>query len=360
MLRFLSPFQSILFALAPERAHALTLHALRLAPCRKHVSDDPRLQSKFLGLSFENPVGMAAGFDKNAEVVRPLHALGFGFVEVGGVTPRPQAGNPKPRVFRLVKDGALINRLGFNNDGAASICARLENIKTAPGIIGANLGANKDSEDKVKDYLELMGALDGLADFVTLNISSPNTPGLRELQGKEALHELLARVMEKREKVRARKNPRLPVLLKIAPDLTLNDLDDIARLSLQHGVDGLIVSNTTVSRPHLRDRHAIEAGGLSGRPLFDLSTRRLAQMRERVGKDMVLIGVGGIDSGAAAWAKICAGANLLQLYTGLVYRGFELLDEIKTTLLHKLNQKGFLSLQQAVGCEADSFAREPE
>jgi dihydroorotate dehydrogenase len=360
MFRFLSPFRPALFAIAPEQAHALVLRALQLFPRSKHASDDPRLQSKLLGLNFPNPVGMAAGFDKNAVVVRPLHALGFGFVEIGGVTPQPQEGNTQPRIFRLMKDGALINRLGFNNDGVVAIRARLESIKTEPEIVGANLGANKDSEDMIADYLELIGQLNGLVDFVTLNVSSPNTPGLRELQGKEALHQLLARVMEKRETVRARKNAKLPVLLKIAPDLTLNDLDDIAHLSLQHGVDGLIVSNTTLSRPHLRDRRAMEAGGLSGRPLFDLSTRRLAQMRERVGKEMVLIGVGGIDSGEAAWAKICAGANLLQLYTGLVYRGLGLVDEIKATLLRNLNQKGFVSLQQAIGCETNIFASEPK
>jgi dihydroorotate dehydrogenase len=355
MLRLLSPLQAVLFALAPEQAHALTLRALQIIPSKKYVSDDPRLQSELLGLNFPNPVGMAAGFDKNAVVVCPLHALGFGFVEVGGVTPRPQSGNPQPRVFRLIRDGALINRLGFNNDGVEAVRARLEKIRSKPGIVGANLGANKDSEDKIADYLELMAKLGGFVDFVTLNISSPNTPGLRALQGKEVLHELLARVMEKRETVMARREVRLPLLLKIAPDLTLHDLDDIARLSLQHGVDGLIVSNTTISRPHLRSNKAKESGGLSGRPLFELSTRRLAQMRQRMGKEMVLIGVGGIDSGEAAWAKICAGANLIQLYTGLIYKGLPLLDEIKATLLMKMKEGRFISLQAAVGSQTSQY-----
>jgi dihydroorotate dehydrogenase len=360
MRRLWSPFRVALFALSPEQAHALTLRALQFVPCRKHVSDDPRLHSKLLGLSFPNPVGMAAGFDKNAAVIGPLYALGFGFVEVGGITPRPQAGNPQPRVFRLHEDGALINRLGFNNEGVDVIRNRLEKIGSASGIVGANLGANKDSEDKIEDYLTLIGQLGGLVDFVTLNISSPNTPGLRDLQGKEALHELLTRVISLREKTSSRKGTKLPVLLKIAPDLTLPELDDIAALSMQHGVNGLIVSNTALSRPGLRDRNAKESGGLSGRPLFQLSTRRLAQMRQRVGKEMVLIGVGGIDSGEAAWAKICAGANLVQLYTGLVYKGLPLLDEIKTTLLKKLEEGGFASLQAAVGCRLLEFARETD
>jgi dihydroorotate dehydrogenase len=359
MRRFLSFFQPALFAFSPEKAHSFTLKALACLPAQEQVQDDICLQSTCFGLNFPNPIGMAAGFDKNAEVAAQLLNLGFGFLEVGGITPHPQTGNPQPRVFRLIKDRALINRLGFNNDGIAIIRARLEKNKTLPGVIGANIGANKDSQDRIGDYEKLLLQLNGLTDFVTLNISSPNTPGLRNLQDKDALNTLLSNVMEKRERVISRAGERLPILIKIAPDLTLQDLDEICSLSLQHGVDGLIVSNTTVSRPILLD-HALakEAGGLSGRPLFALSTRMLALMRQRVGKDMVLIGVGGIDSGEAAWAKICAGANLLQLYTGLIYRGLNLIDEIKATLLAKLAEHGFSSLQQAVGCKNSFYAQE--
>ncbi len=356
MLHLLSLFRPALLSLNPEMAHALTLKALRFLPLTAPSGDDARLHMRLLGLDFPNPVGMAAGFDKNAEVVDKFFPLGFGFAEAGGITPRPQAGNPCPRVFRLPHDGALINRLGFNNDGVKIIRARLRQNIGKPGIIGANLGANKDSEDKAQDYVTLIAELDGLVDFATLNISSPNTPGLRALQDKEALHALLSRVMEQRDKIRSRQAARLPVLLKISPDLVPDDLDDIAALSLQHGVDGVIVGNTTLSRPSLFDvHHAGETGGLSGRPLFELSTKRLAQMRSRVGKEMALIGVGGIDSGEAAWAKICAGASLLQLYTGLIYKGLPLLDEIKTTLVQKLEANGFSSLQQAVGSKVADY-----
>jgi dihydroorotate dehydrogenase len=359
MFRLLSAFRPALFLFPPERAHAVTLAALKLAPREHCVKDDARLGVDLLGLHFPNPVGVAAGFDKNAQVPDRLLALGFGFAEVGGVTLFPQAGNPQPRVFRLGKDGALINRLGFNNDGVESVRARLEKFKALPGIVGANLGINKDSNDYARDFPLLMQRLDRLVDFVTLNISSPNTPGLRTMQEKDALDVLLARVMDMRANIRGRKNSYLPVLLKLAPDVTLGTLDAIAALCLEYKVDGLIISNTTVSRPYLRESLlAQESGGLSGKPLFELSTRRLAQMRQRVGRDMVLIGVGGIDSGEAAWAKICAGANLLQLYTGLVYQGLGLLDEIKATLLARLAAKGLANLQQAVGLHTDDYAQE--
>ena len=356
MFHLSSLLQPLLLALPPESAHALASAGLRLMPCAQDVSDDPRLCSQLLGLTFFNPVGIAAGFDKNAKVADKFHGLGFGFAEIGGVTPRPQSGNARPRVFRLPEDKALINRLGFNNEGAAVVRTRLANLRGGRGVIGVNLGANKDSSDRIADYLQLVSQLGSLADFVTLNISSPNTPGLRDLQGREALHKLLSKVMEAREKTPSRNGERLPLLLKISPDLSLHDIDDIAWLSLEHGVNGLIISNTTVLRPDLRSAQAAEGGGLSGRPLFALSTRILAQMRQRVGKDMVLIGVGGIDSGEAAWAKICAGANLLQLYTGLVYKGLGLVDEIKRTLVSKLVQNNFASLQEAVACKAEFFA----
>lgn len=358
MLRFLSPLQPALLALPPELAHRLTLRALRFSSPPRKAPDDPRLETNMFGMSFPNPVGMAAGFDKNAEVAGKLLDLGFGFVEVGGVTPRPQTGNPRPRVFRLPEDCALINRLGFNNDGLAIVRARLARYRNHTGIIGVNLGANKDSEDRMQDFLVLIKGLSGLADFVTLNISSPNTPGLRSLQEKDTLGTLLRRVTEQRESAMSRKGAKLPVLVKIAPDLTLQDLDGICACITQHGVDGMIVGNTTIQRPaQLRHAFARESGGLSGRPLFDLSTRCLAQVRQRVGPGMTLVGAGGIDSGETAFAKICAGANLVQLYTGLVYKGLPLLDEIKTSLLAKLQSGGFERLGKAVGCETGYFAR---
>ncbi|MES2906796.1 MAG: quinone-dependent dihydroorotate dehydrogenase [Pseudomonadota bacterium] len=359
MLRLLSPFHSVLLALPPERAHDATLKALRYLPVQKNAPDDARLHVHLLGLNFSNPVGMAAGFDKNALVADKLLALGFGFVEVGGVTPRAQSGNPRPRVFRLNEDGALINRLGFNNEGLQVVRARLEGMRKLSGVIGINLGANKDSMDRVQDYLTLLAGLDGLADFVTLNISSPNTPGLRGLQDKEHFSALLQRVSDKRANIKSRNGGVLPVLVKIAPDVALDELDDICALAVQHRIDGMIVSNTTLLRlSSLRAHDAKETGGLSGKPLFDLSTRRLAQTRQRVGEKMVLIGVGGIDSGEAAWAKICAGANLVQLYTALVYKGLPLLDEIKATLCRQLEAHGFSGIEQAVGSQTGKFAQE--
>jgi len=316
--RFDGIARKALFTFDPEVAHGLSIAALKsgLVPgCRN--DGDPRLAVELAGLTFPNPLGMAAGYDKNAEVAGPLARLGFGFAEVGTVTPRPQEGNPKPRIFRLPEDRAVINRLGFNNRGHEA--ARANILSGArPGLLGINIGANKDAEDRIGDYVTGIGAFSEVADYFTINVSSPNTPGLRNLQSRKALAELLGRVLSERA-VRA---PKTPVFLKIAPDLSDADLDEIAAECLSHRLDGLIVSNTTLSREGLVDTPAkSESGGLSGRPLFLRSTIVLAKMRQRLGKAVPLIGVGGIDSAETAAEKVRAGADLVQLYTGFIYGG---------------------------------------
>ena len=307
-----------LFTLDPENAHGISIKALKsglVSGCS--ASRDPRLASTVAGLSFPNPLGMAAGYDKNAEVASELARLGFGFVEVGTLTPKPQSGNPRPRIFRLVEDQAVINRLGFNNEGHAAAHTRISG-RRREGILGVNIGANKDSEDRASDYVAGIACFADVADYFTVNISSPNTPGLRNLQTRAALSELLGRVLAERDA----KPRRIPVFLKIAPDLTESDLDDIASECLAQKLDGVIVSNTTLSRTGLStDPAAGEAGGLSGRPVFARSTIVLAKMRQRLGSDMPLIGVGGIDSAETAAEKIRAGADLVQLYTGFIYGG---------------------------------------
>lgn len=338
-----------LFALDAETAHGLTIDALKLGltpPAKRH--DDPRLAVKALGLTFPNPIGMAAGFDKNAEVPDALIALGFGFAEVGTITPKAQSGNPRPRVFRLVADKGVINRLGFNNAGHAPAYQRLLARKGAAGIVGVNVGANKDATDRIADYVAGIDTFADVASYFTVNISSPNTPGLRDLQARASLDELLARVIEAREAAVERAGRRVPVLLKIAPDLDEAGLDDACDVALARGVDGLIVSNTTLARDGLSDpRIAREAGGLSGRPLFRRSTIMLARVRRRVGPEPVLIGVGGVDSGEAALAKIEAGADLVQLYTGLVYEGPELIGRITRHLSERAAAMGLASIAEA-------------
>ncbi len=344
--------QPLLFALDAETAHRLTLRALRSGVLGRAPADDPRLRVSLLGLAFPNPFGLAAGFDKNAEAVDALLDLGFGFVEVGGVTPRPQPGNPRPRVFRLISDRAVINRLGFNSDGLEAVRARLA-ARQKRGVIGVNLGANRDSADKSADHVTLIEALAPYTDFFTLNVSSPNTPGLRDLQRRGALEEVLGRVMAARD----RSAPRRPLFVKIAPDLDDAGLQDVIETVKALRPDGLVVSNTTVAREGLREaRTAQQPGGLSGRPLFGLSTRLLARARLALGPDVALIGVGGVDSGEAAWAKIKAGANLVQLYTGLVYEGIGLLDRMKAHVLARLEAEGHASLAAAVGTEAERWA----
>ena len=347
-----------LHRLDPETAHGLTIRALALAPSRVPAPDDPRLATTVFGKSFPNPVGLAAGFDKQAEVPDRLLDLGFGFVEVGGVVPLPQPGNPRPRVFRLPADGAVINRFGLNSDGVEAVRGRLARRAGRPGIVGANIGANKDAADRVADYATCTRALSGLVDFVTINVSSPNTPGLRDLQGEAFLDEVVARTVAARDEARGTR--RTAVLLKIAPDIALDALDAIVATALRRGVEALVISNTTVARPAslVEQALAAEAGGLSGRPLFAPSTRLLAEAYRRVGDRLPLIGVGGIDSAETAWTKIRAGASLVQLYSALVYEGPGLVGRIKTGLADRLAREGFTNLAQAVGGEADRLATE--
>jgi dihydroorotate dehydrogenase len=350
----------LLRALDPENAHSLVIKALKIAPGRKTALDDSRLAARAFGLSFPNPVGIAPGFDKHAEVPDALLGLGFGFVEIGTVTPLPQPGNPRPRMFRLDADAAVINRLGFNSEGEAAVLVRLAARAGAGGIVGVNVGANRDSTDRVADYVRLIEAVAPVASYVTVNISSPNTPGLRDLQQSAVLDDLLARVVAARDRVAARAGPT-PVLLKIAPDLSLADLDDVVGVARARRIDGMIVGNTTIGRPpSLRDRAtAKEAGGLSGRPLFPLATRMLAETYVRVEGAFPLIGVGGIDSGATALIKIKAGADLVQLYSGLVYRGLGVIAEIKGELLSALARGEAEKLSDLVGADAAAMTAEP-
>jgi len=349
----------LLRALDAEDAHALAVRALRIMPLPRPAADARELAVRAFGLNFPNPLGIAAGFDKNAQVPDPLLRLGFGFVEIGTVTPRAQEGNPRPRVFRLSADEAIINRLGFNNDGRATVLARLAARANLGGIVGVNIGANRDSADRTADYVRLIEAFAAVASYFTVNVSSPNTPGLRNLQQADALDDLLARVIEARERMVPRAGPT-PVLLKIAPDLSLPALDDLVGVARKRRVDGMIVGNTTISRPaSLRERDkAREQGGLSGRPLFRLSTRMLAETFVRAEGAFPLIGAGGIDSGATAIAKIKAGATLLQLYTGLVFHGIGLVAQIKSDLAAALKRGHRDSLASMVGSDVADITAE--
>jgi dihydroorotate dehydrogenase len=342
-----------------EDAHRLVIRALKIPASFKLIPDEPRLSVRAFGLNFPNPVGMAAGFDKHAEVANPLLRLGFGFVEVGTVTLRPQRGNARPRVFRLPRDQAVINRLGFNSEGAQIVLQRLAARAKAGGIVGINIGANKDSADRISDYVRLIETFAPVVSYFALNISSPNTPGLRDLQQGQTLDKLLARVMEARARV-SRGAATTPMLIKIAPDITLDGLDDIVAAARRYRADGMIVGNTTVARPlTLHDsRTAREAGGLSGRPLFALSTRVLAETYVRVEGAFPLIGVGGIDSGETALAKIKAGASLIELYSALVFKGFRLIAAIKSDLLSALCRGGYAALDDIVGVEAAAITAE--
>ena len=345
----------LLHRLDAERAHDLTLRALALLPSAGPARDDPRLAVDCLGRRFPNPVGLAAGFDKGARVPDALLGLGFGFVEVGGVVPQPQPGNPQPRVFRLAADRAVINRYGLNSEGLAVVAARLRARAGRPGLVGVNIGANKESADRLADYAACTTALAPLVDFVTVNVSSPNTPGLRDLQGEAFLDELLARTVEARDATGA----SAAILLKIAPDMALDALDAVCATARRRGVQALVVSNTTVARPAslVEQGLARETGGLSGRPLFGPATRMLAQARLRVGRDLPLIGVGGVDSAEAAWTKILAGASLVQLYSALVYDGPGLVGRIKAGLLERMDRAGVTQLDTLVGRDAEDLAR---
>jgi dihydroorotate dehydrogenase len=347
--RLARPF---LYALDPEAAHRLAIRMLQIAPLPPAGPDDSRLATRVFGLNFPNPIGIAAGFDKHAEIPDALLRAGFGFVEVGTVTPLPQPGNPRPRLFRLDADQAVINRLGFNSEGADVVLRRLAARAKAGGIIGINIGANKDAPDRVADYVRLIERFAAVASYVTVNISSPNTPGLRDMQQAGVLDDLLARVIDARERVTKNAGPT-PVLLKIAPDLSLPDLDDVVGIARARRVDGMIVGNTTVTRSAgLRDTQAREAGGLSGRPLLPLADRMLAETYVRAEGAFPLVGAGGIDSGASALGKIRAGASLIQIYSGLVFRGLGLVGEIKAAMLAALERDGSKTIADYVGADA--------
>jgi dihydroorotate dehydrogenase len=340
--------------LAPEDAHRATLAALKCLPAWPIPRRDPKLAVEAFGLEFPHPVGLAAGFDKSAEAPRGLLGLGFGFVEVGTVTPRPQEGNPKPRLFRLTPDAALINRMGFNNDGFARARARLGTGRF-PGIVGVNIGPNKDAADRIADFVLGVKTFAAVASYLTINISSPNTAGLRDLQRRDALDELVARVIEARDA----SPPRRPLLIKIAPDLDPGGLDDVIKIAVRRAVDGLIVSNTTLARPEtLRAAGAAEAGGLSGRPLFARSTRQLARAYLGCDGALPLIGCGGIEDASTALAKIEAGATLLQIYTGLIYRGPGVIDAILAGLREAVKSRGVAGIGALVGGKAGEYAAE--
>ena len=330
------------FALDAERAHRLTIRALKLLPPGLPADPDDMLSIRVAGLGFPNPVGLAAGFDKDAEVFGQMLGFGFGFVEIGTVTPAPQSGNARPRSFRLVEDRAAINRLGFNNKGQLAALARLSRRDRRAGLVGVNIGANKDSADRIADYSAGVRAMLGVADYLTLNISSPNTPGLRALQDEGALEELLAAVMEAR-------GAGPPVFLKVAPDLERSQVDAIAKAAIDRGVDALIVGNTTLSRPSLRSRHRDEAGGLSGAPLKRLALERLRDFRSATGGAIPLVAAGGIENGVDAFERIRAGASLVQLYTALVYRGPGLVAEMTSELKRLLALEGFANISEAIG-----------
>ena len=349
----------LLYVLDPEDAHRLAIRMLQFAPLPPAQPDDARLATRVFGLNFPNPIGIAAGFDKHAEIPDALLRSGFGFVEVGTVTPLRQPGNSRPRLFRLDADLGVINRLGFNSEGAEAVLRRLAARAKAGGIVGVNVGANKDAADRVADYVRGIEKFAAVASYVTVNISSPNTPGLRDLQQAAVLDDLLARVIDARERVARNAGPT-PVLLKIAPDLALSDLDDVVGIARARRVDGMIVGNTTVSRPAgLRDRQSAQAGGLSGRPLLPLADRMLAETYVRVEGVFPLVGAGGIDSGASALGKIRAGASLIQIYSGLVFRGLGLIGEIKTALRAELDRDGSQTIADCVGADAAAVTAEP-
>ncbi|MEM7189419.1 MAG: quinone-dependent dihydroorotate dehydrogenase [Pseudomonadota bacterium] len=340
---------NILHRFDPETAHGFALTALKagLAGGRGPVTD-PVLATNLAGLSLPNPIGVAAGFDKNAKAVDQTLRTGFGFCEIGAVTPRPQKGNPRPRLFRLTADRAAINRFGFNNLGMDAVHANLA-AHRRDGVVGVNLGANKDSEDKVQDYVAVLTRFADVADFATINISSPNTERLRDLQGREALETLLAEVLNRRNAL-----PRhVPVFLKIAPDLGEGDLEDIAETCLAEGIDAVVATNTTTARPRLKDPDGVQAGGLSGAPLFEPSTVVLARLHAMTQGRLPLIGVGGISTAEQAYAKIRAGASAVQLYTAMVYEGVSLGARVASDLAALLKADGFANVAEAVGADTE-------
>ena len=343
VVRFYPAFRPLAFTLRAEAAHRATIRALKLMPPRRPPDFAASLKSKVAGIEFPTPVGLAAGFDKDAEVPEQMLSLGFGFVEVGTVTPRPQGGNPRPRLFRLTQDRAVINRMGFNNAGQPAAFGRLIECTHMHGVIGVNVGANKDTTDRIADYVEGIRAMAPVATYLTINISSPNTPGLRGLQDQGALEELLVAVQE----VGAKK----PIFLKVAPDLADGDVERIVRAAIDHRIDALIVANTTVSRPPLKSRHADEQGGLSGAPLKPLALDALRRFRRASAGEIPLIGVGGIVGVEDAWERIRAGASLVQLYTAMVYQGPGIARRIAHGLALRLKREGYANVAEAVGTE---------
>lgn len=344
-----------LMLLPPEEAHEITLRALEFGAFPAGGPDHPALATRFAGLALPNPIGIAAGFDKDGRVPDAVLGLGCGFAEIGTVTPLPQPGNPKPRVFRLMRDRAVINRLGFNNGGHQAALQRLQR-RPRNGVVGVNIGANKEAVDRVADYERGLAAFYDVASYFTINISSPNTPGLRDLQDPAALRELLTRVLSVRAQQVAAGKPKRPIVVKLAPDIAEDALGDILAVLTSHQVDGIAISNTTLSRHTLKDENARQAGGLSGRPLFHRATVVLARVYEATGGKIPLIGIGGIDSGAKALAKIEAGATMLQLYTGLIYEGPGLIGRIKTELAAAVSRQGASSIAALVGRQAKQWA----
>ncbi|MCB2047204.1 MAG: quinone-dependent dihydroorotate dehydrogenase [Novosphingobium sp.] len=343
----------LLFALDAERAHRLALLSLKIAPAGRRIAAGGPLSTNVAGMDFPTPLGMAAGFDKDAEVPDALLGLGFGFAEVGSITPLAQSGNPKPRLFRLVEDRAVINRMGFNNGGGDAAAKRLRQRlrgasrwnQSASGVVGINIGANKDASDRIADYAKMARLMAPLASYLAVNVSSPNTPGLRALQDEAALSELLDAVMA------ARNDAGPPIFLKVAPDLEPADIDAIARIAIEKKLGALMVSNTTISRPPLKSRHAGEGGGLSGAPLHDLALQRLRDFRKATGGQVPLVGIGGIASAQDAWQRIRAGASLVQLYSAMVYAGPGIARSINSGLVELMKRDGFASIAEAVGTE---------
>jgi dihydroorotate dehydrogenase len=341
----------VLHVLPPETAHRIAIRALRLYPSRRGSESDARLRVEAFGLTFPNPLGLAAGFDKSAEAVDALGTLGFGFVEVGTLTPKPQAGNPKPRLYRLSRDQAIINRMGFNNEGYAA-AARLAG-RSRRGIVGVNIGPNKDSPNRVADYVLGVETFSPIADYLAINISSPNTPGLRDLHARDEFAKLIDAVLRARD----RATDRRPILVKISPDVAAAQLDDLLDIALDRRVDGLVVSNTSIARPpDLKSAAATETGGLSGRPIFEASTRLLARCFLRCGAALPIVGVGGIEDLRTALIKIEAGATLLQIYTGFIYHGPSVIDEILQGLSAEARRRSLPSLQSLVGSRATEIA----
>jgi dihydroorotate dehydrogenase len=331
------------FALDAETAHRATIKVLKLMPARRPPDFPASLRTTVAGLDFPTPVGLAAGFDKDAEVPEQMLTIGFGFVEVGTLTPLPQEGNSRPRLFRLRQDAAVINRMGFNNKGQPAAYGRLIDCTHMHGIIGVNIGANKDSKNRIADYANGVRSMAPLARYLAINISSPNTPGLRQLQDEGALKALLSAVNEARPK----NGP--PIFLKVAPDLGEGEPDQIVRVAIEHGVDAIIIGNTTVSRPPLRSRYSLEPGGLSGAPLKALALKALREFRAASGGEIPLIGVGGISTADDAWERIRAGASLVQLYTAMVYEGPGIASRIARGLAHRLKREGYANIAEAVG-----------